>query len=173
MATTTNETRNGRRTVELTPPTVELTEVLRTSPDSAATIARLGLGLMILPHGLQKTLGWFGGFGFEGTMGFFTETMGIPWVLALLAIAAESVGGLALLLGLGGRIAALGVGVVMIVAAALVHFPNGFFMNWSGTLPAGAEGWEFHLLAASLAAVVVLRGSGRLSLDRWLTKGLG
>ncbi|HET9948334.1 MAG TPA: DoxX family protein [Longimicrobiales bacterium] len=141
-----------------------------TEADPSATIARLALGAMILPHGLQKVFGWFGGYGLGATLSAFTETLGIPWVLALAAILSESVGGLALLLGLGGRLAALAVGTVMVVAALTQHVQNGFFMNWAGTLPAGTEGFEFHLLAVALAAVVVLRGSGALSLDRVLTR---
>ena len=63
--------------------------VFATNTDSAATVARLALGLMILPHGLQKAFGLFGGYGFEGTMGFFTGTLGIPAAFAFLAIVAD------------------------------------------------------------------------------------
>jgi len=147
-----------------------LSAVLSTSSDSTATIARLALGIMILPHGLQKAFGLFGGYGFEGTMGFFTETLGIPALFAFLAIAAELAGGLGLILGLTGRIAALGVGSVMVVAALMNHVQHGFFMNWGGGMPAGAEGWEFHLVAVALAAIVMLRGSGALSIDRLLSR---
>jgi putative oxidoreductase len=156
-----------------TPPSRSLlrwSAALATDADAAAAVARIALGVMILPHGLQKTLGWFGGFGFTGTMSYFTETMGIALPLAFLAIAAESLGGVALIVGLGGRLAAMGVGTVIVVAALTSHVQNGFFMNWFGTSPAGAEGWEFHLLAAALALVVVLRGSGALSLDRELLR---
>lgn len=145
--------------------------VVATPRDPAATVARVALGVMIVPHGMQKLFGAFGGYGFEGTMGFFTETMGIPWLFALLAIVAEFFGGLGLITGFLGRISALGVGSVMIVAALTTHLQNGFFMNWNGTMAAGAEGWEFHLLAAALAAVVVIRGSGALSVDRVLVRG--
>jgi putative oxidoreductase len=144
--------------------------VFATNTDSAATVARLALGLMILPHGLQKAFGMFGGYGFEGTMGFFTGTLGIPAAFAFLAIVAEVAGGLGLILGAVGRVAAFGVGTVMVTAALTVHLSNGFFMNWGGGLPAGAEGWEFHLLAAALAVIVMLRGSGALSVDRLITK---
>lgn len=161
-------TRTGAGTVTLDGSTVAT--ILRTPADPAAAVARVALGVMILPHGMQKLFGAFGGYGFEGTMAFFTETMGIPWILALLAIAAEFFGGLGLITGLLGRVAALGVGSVMVVAALTSHLQHGFFMNWSGTLPAGAEGWEFHLLAVSLAAVVLIRGSGALSVDRLLAR---
>jgi len=104
-----------------------------TSDDPAALVARLALGVVILPHGLQKTLGWFGGAGLSGTLQFFTDNLGIPALLALLAIAAESLGALALVAGFATRAAALGVGVTMAVAAALVHLDHGFFMNWHGS----------------------------------------
>jgi putative oxidoreductase len=140
-----------------------LRKLISTSNDSIPLIARLTLGLVMLPHGLQKTLGLFGGHGFAGTMEYFTDTMGIPWIFALLAIAAESLGALALISGFLGRIAALGVAGVMAVAVATVHWQHGFFMNWSGAQP--NEGFEYHLLALALALIVILRGSGRASVD--------
>ena len=149
-------------------PSALLSRVLATKDDYGALIARVALGLVILPHGLQKTLGWYGGGGFEGTMGFFTTQMGIPSVFALLAILAESVGALALILGLLGRVSALGVGITMGVAMLLVHVPHGFFMNWFGAQQ--GEGIEFFLLAMALALITVIKGSGALSLDGMLAK---
>ncbi|MES2124280.1 MAG: DoxX family protein [Gemmatimonadota bacterium] len=143
-----------------------LRRLLATSNDSIPLIARVVLGLVILPHALQKTLGLFGGYGLEGTLGFMTS-QGIPLFFAVLAIVAETAGGLGLVLGLFGRIASFGVASVLIVAALLVH-RNHFFMNWSGTQ--GGEGYEYHLLALTLAAIVLVRGSGRWSLDRLLLK---
>ena len=143
--------------------------LVATPPDATATIARIALGAMIIPHGMQKLFGSFGGYGFEGTMGFMTGTAGIPWIFAFLAIIAEFFGGLGLVTGTLGRVAALGVGSVMGVAL-FMHLGNGFFMNWSGNLPAGTEGFEFHILALALAAVVVIRGSGALSVDRLLVR---
>lgn len=138
--------------------------ITRTKPEMTFTILRLALGIMILPHGLQKTFGLFGGYGFSGTMQFFTETMGIPYIFALLAIVAEFVGGVGLILGLFSRIAALGIGVTMLVAAMMVHAQNGFFMNWFGNQK--GEGIEFFLLAVAISIAIVLKGSGKLSLDR-------
>lgn len=143
--------------------------IVATRSDGTAMIARLALGLMILPHGMQKLFGSFGGYGFEGTMGYFTGAAGIPWIFALLAIIAEFFGGLGLITGTLGRVAALGVGSVMGVAL-FMHLGNGFFMNWNGTLPAGTEGFEFHILAIALAAIVVIRGSGAFSIDRLLVR---
>ncbi|MBF5045652.1 DoxX family protein [Aggregicoccus sp. 17bor-14] len=145
-----------------------LQRLLATGDDPVALGLRLTLGLVMLPHGLQKTLGGFGGYGFEGTMGFFTGTMHIPWPFALAAILAESLGALALVLGLGGRAAALGIAVNMAVAALTSHLDNGFFMNWFGNQK--GEGFEYHLLAIGIALAVVVRGSGRWSLDRWLAR---
>jgi putative oxidoreductase len=109
-------------------------------------------------------LGWFGGYGFHGSMGFFTQQLGIPAPLAFLAICAEFFGGLGLLVGLLSRVAALGIIVNMLVAIATVHHVNGFFMNWTGQQK--GEGFEFHLLAIALAIVVVIKGSGAVSIDR-------
>ena len=145
-----------------------LSQLLATSDDIVPTIARLTLGLAMLPHGLQKTLGWFGGYGFSGTRGFFTETMGIPAAFALLAIAAESLGAVALIAGALTRVAALGVGSVMIVATLTVHQSNGFFMNWSGSQ--AGEGFEYHLLVLSLVLVTLVKGGGRGSVDGVLSR---
>lgn len=144
-----------------------LQRLLRTTDDVVPTLARLVLGLVILPHGLQKTLGLFGGFGFEGTLGFMTGTMGIPAVFAVLAIIAETAGALGLVLGLFGRVASFGIASVMAVAVAMVHKGH-FFMNWNGTQ--AGEGFEYHLLALALATIVMVRGSGRWSFDAVLSR---
>lgn len=139
-----------------------LTTLMRTSDDLAPLVARVVLGLVILPHGLQKTVGMFGGGGFEGTMGFMTGA-GIPAVFAFLAIVAESLGALGLILGLLGRVAAFGVAAVMATAALMMH-RGSFFMNWSGQQ--AVEGYEYHLLAIGLALIVMIKGSGKLSVDK-------
>ncbi|MCB9748716.1 MAG: DoxX family protein [Myxococcales bacterium] len=142
--------------------------LISTEATLAPAIARVTLGAVILPHGLQKTLGVLGGYGFSGTMGFLTGAVGLPWLVAFTVIAIESVGALALLLGLGSRAAAAGVAVVMIGATLTSHAQHGFFMNWSGGQ--AGEGFEYHLLALGLAAVVMIAGGGAASLDRWLTR---
>jgi putative oxidoreductase len=144
-----------------------LSSLVATGDSLAPTVLRLALGLMILPHGLQKTLGWFGGYGFQGSMGYLTGTVGAPWIFALLAILAESVGGLMLLAGFGTRVAALGVGSVMLVAATM-HRSNGFFMNWFGQQK--GEGVEFHLLALGLAGALLILGGGKFSVDALFRK---
>ena len=141
-----------------------LRKLVSTPNDYTLTLVRLVLGVIFFAHGAQKMLGWFGGYGFHGTMGFFTQQMGIPAPLAFLAICAEFFGGLGLLVGLLSRIAALGIITNMLVAIATVHHANGFFMNWTGQQK--GEGFEFHLLAIVLAIVVLIKGSGAVSLDR-------
>jgi putative oxidoreductase len=144
------------------------TTFLRTENDVAALILRLALGLVILPHGAQKLLGWFGGYGLQGTLSFFTGTLGVPLILALLVIAAESFGALGLIAGFATRLCAFGVAAVMTGAIFMVHLPNGFFMNWGGKQ--AGEGFEYHLLAIGIALALMVKGGGALSLDRLLAR---
>lgn len=144
-----------------------LSSLVATGDSFAPTALRVALGVMILPHGLQKTVGAFGGHGFKGTMGYLTGVIGAPWIFAFLAILAESVGGVMLLAGLGTRLAALGVGGVMLVAAAQ-HRPNGFFMNWMGSQK--GEGVEFHLLAVGIVVALLILGGGAWSVDALLAR---
>lgn len=139
-----------------------------TSGGITSTLLRLTLGLVMFAHGAQKMLGWFGGPGFDGTMGAMTQYMGLPSAIAALVIVIEFFGSLALILGLFSRAAALGIIAVMIGAIATVHLPNGFFMNWTGSQ--AGEGYEYHLLAIGLALAILLKGSGSFSLDRALFK---
>ncbi|MEI6178918.1 MAG: DoxX family protein [Verrucomicrobiota bacterium] len=134
----------------------------KTDTTVSTLLLRLALGGVFLPHGAQKVLGWFGGHGFAGTMGFFTGTLGIPAFFAFLAIAAEFLGAIALVLGLCTRLAAFGIASVMVVAMTM-HWQNGFFMNWLGNQK--GEGFEYHLLAVGMALALVLRGGGKWSLD--------
>jgi len=145
-----------------------LSKLIQTDDDVAGLILRVLLGIVFFPHGAQKLLGWFGGHGFSGTMGFFTEDMGIPVIFAFLAIMAESLGSIALLTGFLTRIAALGIGTVMVVAVLMVHLPYGFFMNWFGNQK--GEGFEFHLLAIAIAIALIIKGGGKWSIDRLLSK---
>lgn len=127
-------------------------------------ILRLGLGIVMFPHGMQKVFGWFGGFGLATTFNYMTNFERIPAVFAILAIMAESLGSIALIVGVLSRVAALGIGIEMVVAAYLVHWKNGFFMNWSGHQ--AGEGFEFHILMIAIAVSLIIIGAGRWSLDR-------
>ena len=141
-------------------------KIIKTTDDPTLTVLRLVLGVIFFAHGAQKALGWFGGYGYTGTMGFFTRQMGIPAPFAFLAIAAEFLGGLGLILGLLGRVAAFGIISNMVVAVSMVHFQNGLFMNWAGNQK--GEGFEFHVLAIALGLAILIKGSGAFSLDRVL-----
>jgi putative oxidoreductase len=142
-------------------------KLLTTSDDWTLTLMRLVLGVVFFAHGAQKMLGWFGGNGFSGTMGFFTHS-GIPAPLAFLAIAAEFFGGMGLVVGLLSRVAALGIVVNMVVAVLTVHLPNGLFMNWTGAQK--GEGFEYHLLAIAIGIAILVRGGGAVSMDRALSR---
>src|SRR3954462_12102335 len=98
-----------------------LLALFKTSDSFAPSIARLTLGFVMFPHGAQKVLGWFGGYGFTGTMNFFTGQMHIPALFAFLAIAAEFAGSLGLITGFLSRIAAFGIAANMVVAIVTVH----------------------------------------------------
>src|SRR3984957_5362003 len=139
-------------------------KIVFTDDSIATSILRLVLGVVFFAHGAQKMLGWFGGYGFAGTMGFFTGLMHIPAPLAFLAIAAEFFGGIGLILGFLTRVAAFGIGVNMLVAIATVHHSFGFFMNWAGTQK--GEGFEYHLLVLAMVAFLMVRGAGAFSVDR-------
>jgi putative oxidoreductase len=143
-------------------------KIMNTANDVALTTLRLVLGVVFFAHGAQKMLGWFGGYGFHGTMGFLTQKAGLPAPVALLVICVEFFGGLGLIIGLLTRIAALGIGVEMIGAVFMVHLQNGFFMNWAGNQK--GEGFEYHLLAIAVAGALLLRGAGAFSVDRALSE---
>ncbi|HJZ95760.1 MAG TPA: DoxX family protein [Candidatus Solibacter sp.] len=139
-----------------------LRRLIHTSDDHTLTVVRLMLGVVFLAHGAQKALGWFGGGGFNATLSGFTR-MGIPEFFAVLAILAEFLGGIGLIVGLLTRVAAFGIAVNMCVAIALVHVSNGLFMNWQGTQR--GEGFEFHLLVLAIAVELMVRGAGAWSID--------
>jgi putative oxidoreductase len=145
-----------------------LSRLLGTDDSRTRLAQRLVLGLVMFPHGAQKLLGLFGGYGLAGTMGYFTGTLHIPAPLAFLVIVSEFFGSLALVAGLGTRLAAFGAAAVMIGAVLTSHLGNGFFMNWFGTQR--GEGFEYHLLALALALPLVIEGAGAYSLDRALAR---
>jgi putative oxidoreductase len=144
-----------------------LYRLVATDRSAAATIARLTLGLVMFPHAAQKTFGWFGGHGFSGTYGFFTS-LGLPGPLAALAIVTELLASIMLIVGAFTRAGALAIIGIMLGAIALVHAPNGFFMNWTGDQ--AGEGFELHLLAIGLGLVVFALGGGKASIDRLLMR---
>lgn len=147
-----------------------LKKLVATSDDYSLTILRIALGVVMFPHGAQKVLGWYGGFGFSGTMGFFTSQMGLPSIVAALIILGEFLGALGLITGTLTRVAAFGFVVIQLGAVALVHAKVGFFMNWMGTQQ--GEGSEYAILAIAMALVLLLKGAGRASVDEVLSRRL-
>jgi putative oxidoreductase len=144
-------------------------KLFETDPNNwLALIARLALGIVIFPHGAQKLFGWFGGFGFEGTMGFLTNQVKLPYIIALLVILIESIAALFVFFGFATRIAALGILVNFIGIVIKNHAHNGFFMNWAGTQK--GEGIEYFLLLFGLTFILLISGGGKASVDAAFTR---
>jgi putative oxidoreductase len=143
-------------------------KLFNTEDKWSMTIVRVLLGLVVFPHGAQKLLGWFGGYGFEGTMHYFTETVGLPWLLGFIVILLEFFGSLALIAGIGTRLVALAFIALASGIALSVHVTHGFFVNWSGKQ--SGEGFEFFILWIALAIVLLLNGAGKYSVDKIIVK---
>jgi putative oxidoreductase len=139
-----------------------------TNNDWTGLITRLTLGLVLFPHGAQKMLGMFGGYGFAGTMGFFTKTVHLPWIIGFLVIIIEFVGAISLIAGFASRLWSALIIVLFLGIIFTSHVDNGFFMNWFGNQK--GEGYEYHLLAIGLSLATLVNGSGRYSVDKRLVK---
>lgn len=142
--------------------------IFATNNDWTGLITRLTVGLIMFPHGAQKLLGWFGGYGFTGTMGFFTDTMHLPWLIAFLVILIEFFGSLSLIAGFASRIWSAAMIIVMLGAIFTSSLDNGFFMNWFGNQK--GEGYEYHLLVIGLSLATIINGSGKYSADSFMQK---
>ena len=142
--------------------------LFQTNDNFSYWVPRVILGCVMLPHGAQKLFGWFGGFGFTNTMTYFTQTTGLPWIVAFLIIMGESLGSLGLIVGFFTRLSALGLICIMMGAIATVHIPNGFFMNWFGKQ--AGEGFEYHLLVIGICIPLLISGGGKYSVDVFISK---
>jgi len=138
-------------------------KIFTTNENHTATIIRIVLGVILFPHGAQKLLGWFGGYGFNGTMDFLTGSVGLPWILALLVILIEFFGAIALIFGFATRIVVVGIISLFTGIVLTSHLQNGFFMNWYGSTK--GEGYEFHLLIIGMAVALLISGAGKWSVD--------
>ncbi len=143
-------------------------KLLRTRNDGVLTLIRIVAGGVMLPHGMQKMFGWFGGAGYSATMHGFTQR-GFPAILVFLVIAAEFFGSIGLILGFLSRIAAFGIAVDMTVAAIMVTSKFGMFINWGGKQK--GEGMEFQFLMIGMALAIMIAGGGAFSVDRALSGG--
>ena len=121
------------------------------------TLLRAAVGAIFIAHGAQKLFV----FGLDGVAGAFGQ-MGVPFaeVTGPLVALLEFFGGIALVLGLLTRLAAVGLAINMVGAIVLVHAPNGFFLP---------NGIEFALLLGSASLALAIMGAGELSVDAWLT----
>ena len=128
-------------------------------------IVRVFLGIIFFAHGSQKVFGWFGGGGLRGTIAYFKQALGVPPPLTVLAALTELLGGLAMIVGLLVRPAAVGLIIVMLVAIVTVHSKNGFFINWA-LEPGKGHGMEMNLALIGMALAVLVGGAGALSIDR-------
>jgi putative oxidoreductase len=143
-------------------------KIFNTNNDLTGLITRLTLGLILFPHGAQKMLGMFGGYGFGGTMGFFTGTLHLPWIIGFLVIIIEFVGSLSLIAGFASRIWSALTIILFIGIIFTSHIDNGFFMNWVGNQ--NGEGYEYHLLIIGLSLATLINGSGKFSVDEKIVK---
>ncbi|HEY7790329.1 MAG TPA: DoxX family protein [Vicinamibacterales bacterium] len=142
--------------------------LLATGDSWPSLLVRLGLGVAILPHGLQKVFGLFGGSGLHGTFAMFSA-LHIPVWLGILVLIVETLGAFGLIIGFLTRIAALGIVCDMVGAVYKVHYHVGFFMNWSGQQH--GEGFEYHILAIGIGLALIIAGGGKWSIDRRLAGG--
>ena len=126
------------------------------------TVLRIFVGIIFAAHGSQKLFGWFGGGGLAGTAQWM-ESIGLApgTLMAVLAGGTEFLGGLALIVGLLARPAALGLSFTLLVAIFSVHIHNGLFM--------ANNGYEFALALLGGTIAVLIEGAGKLSLDRGIT----
>ena len=129
---------------------------------------RVMLGLVIFPHGAQKLLGWFGGYGFEGTMFYFIDTIGLPLILGYAVILLETLGAVLLVIGFCTRIVSIGYIFLAIGIIFTTHIQNGFFLNWFGQQ--AGEGYEYFLLWIGMAVALAVSGAGRYSIDRVIAR---
>ena len=129
----------------------------------AALVLRVPVGLILAAHGAQKLFGWFGGYGLEGT-GQWLASIGLEpgYLMALLAGGAEFFGGLALVLGLLARPAAVVAAFTMLVAIFAVHIGNGLFM--------ANNGYEYALTLFVVTVALAIQGAGRFAVDNLLYK---
>ena len=129
-------------------------------------LLRIILGVVFFAHGAQKVLGWFGGYGLAGTVGYFKNVVKVPAPLAYLGPFVEFLGGIALIFGAFTKVAALGIMIMMIVATFKVHGAQGFFLTGKGD--GKGQGYEFSLTLAVISLVLILLGGGMYSVDRFI-----
>ena len=144
-------------------------KIFNTANDWTGLVTRLSVGLILFPHGAQQMLGLFGGYGFTGTMSFFTNTLDLSWPIAFLVITIQFFGSVSLIAGFASRLWSIAIIVVFIGTIFTAHIGNGFFMNWYGTQK--GEGFEYALLVIGLSIATMINGSGKYSVDNIIFEG--
>lgn len=139
--------------------------IFKTEGGNAPLILRIFIALVLFPHGAQKLMGWFDGYGFSGTMQYFTETAGLPWLVGFMVIILEFFGPVALILGFATRIWSVAIAVLMLGIIITSHHDY-FFMNWFGSQP--SEGAEYFLLAIGMTLSLAISGAGNFSIDKFV-----
>ncbi|GAA4780849.1 DoxX family protein [Olivibacter ginsenosidimutans] len=147
---------------------MKIIRTLQTDSDWAGLVSRLSIGIVFFPHGAQKLLGWWGGYGFSGTMDFFTNAMNLPWLIAFMVIAIEFFGALSLIAGFATRLWSALTIILCIGVVFSSHLEHGFFMNWFGNQQ--GEGYEFFILMIGLCIVSLINGGGKYSADNIIVK---
>lgn len=145
-----------------------LQSIISTGDHWAGLLLRLTAGLILLPHGAQKVFGMFGGYGFNATMLWFTGEKNFPWLVGFGVIVIELVGSLMLIAGIGTRLWAFSMVVLMIGIILTSHLGNGFFMNWDNNQT--GEGFEYHLLFIGICITLLFIGGGKYSIDNLLSR---
>lgn len=129
-------------------------------------ILRLTLGIVLFPHAAQKLFGWFDGPGLQGEMQYMTTHVGLQPFIAVIAIAIECLGTFCILLGIWTKITSIAIFFLFIGMIVVDHASHGFFMNWFGKMPAGAEGFEYHLLVLGICLTLIIQGGGKYSMEK-------
>lgn len=143
-----------------------LNKIVQSEAGLAALVLRVPVGLILAAHGAQKLFGWFGGNGLAGTAQWLSSMGMEPGLLmAVLAGSAEFFGGLALILGLLTRPAALFAAFTMLMAIFSVHIGNGLF--------AADGGYEYALVLMVALLALVVQGGGYFSIDKTLSEKIG
>jgi putative oxidoreductase len=136
-----------------------INKVMFTRASYGLTVLRIFVGIIFAAHGSQKLFGMFGGYGIAGTAQYM-ESLGLApgHLMAILSGGTEFFGGLALIIGLLVRPAALGLTFLSLVAIFTVHISHGLFMS--------NNGYEFALALLGGSIAVLIEGAGKLSVDR-------
>lgn len=143
--------------------------LFRTENEYLYTFIRIIAGIIIFPYGIQKLLGWFddfgGGVGYKESLASFAEKK-VPKMIAWMVILGQSIGSMMLIIGFAGRLAATA-NFLIYTGAIFFHASEGWTMNWNGKKK--GEGIEYFIMLLALLLIIIINGSGAISIDIWLS----